>query len=165
MAFYKHYKKSKHEFLVESRRKIIAHFRVRGMTLREISDELRKDGIYNERTGKNISEATIFLDLKDMHKKFVQQQMNSMGELKAKQLMELDEVKKACLNAGKFSDYINALKHEAKILGLDMPEVINHTIDIKNDSALQLELISEVEKINIQQQSYLDSEEVCDSDD
>jgi DNA-binding transcriptional MerR regulator len=123
------------DFAREKRMTVASELRCLGLSLEEIQEALAKKGYLNPKTGKPYSHVAVYNDLELVKKRWVDYQLLKHEEHVAKQLEELAFIKKAALGKEDLGNYIKALQHEAKLLGLESQHHstvdINVTADIK----------------------------------
>lgn len=113
--------------VVDERRRNIASLRLRGMTQREIEQNLPRLKIVNPRKGKPWSLGTINKDLQAIHEEWVKEATRAIAEHKANLLAELRELKRAAWAEKDYQAILRAIDKECKILGVEAPTVVEHT--------------------------------------
>ena len=98
----------------EERRQIIARLRLRGLTQREIVDALHQQG-------RGVSIATVNRDLKVVHEQWRSHARQDIATHKARQLAELNELKRAAWQAKDYRLALSVLREEIALLGTDAP--------------------------------------------
>lgn len=126
------------------RREMVAQFRLRGMTLREISEQLAKKGIVNPSSKERYSDVTIMNDLEALKQEWRTNAEADISEHQARQVAEVAEIKRAAWKAQDPELALKALDREMKILGTMKQSggvTINVSIEIVNrfaDTAKEL---------------------------
>jgi len=131
--------------LVELRRERVARLSLRGLTVREIVYAIGRD-LVNPKTGKAYSLGTIGNDLLVLQSRWMEQSMEAMQILRAHQMAELSEVKRAAWADKEYGAVLRALEREAKLLGLDeasKAEFELRDVDLTSMSNEQLEMLIE----------------------
>jgi hypothetical protein len=112
------------------RRELVAQFRLRGMTLSEISKQLAKKDIINPTTKKPYSDVTILNDLEALKQEWRANAEADISEHQARQVAEVAEIKRAAWAAKDPELALKALDREMKILGT-MKQTGGITINIE----------------------------------
>lgn len=102
---------------IDKRRELVGRLRVRGMTEREIQAQLEVTSEY-----AGISKTTIHNDILAIRSQWRAHAAQDIGDHVARQLAELDEVRRAAWKAGDYDGVRRALETEAKIIGTNAPE-------------------------------------------
>ena len=102
---------------IDKRRELVGRLRVRGMTIREIAAQLEVTSEY-----AGISHQTVANDIQAIRKQWRAHAAQDIGDHAARQLAELDEVRRAAWKAGDYDGVRKALETEAKIIGTNAPE-------------------------------------------
>ena len=102
---------------IDHRREIVGRLRVRGLTEREIREELDKLPEY-----AGTSAGTVHNDIVAARQLWRAHAAQDIGDHAARQLAELDEVRRAAWKAGDYDGVRRALETEAKIIGTNAPE-------------------------------------------
>ena len=110
------------EGLIEARRLLVARLRARGLSMREITDAVARNGQFNPETNQPWDLATIFRDCRALQQQWLEQTKEVLDEHRARQLAELAEVKREAWSTKQLKPVLDALRHEAKLLGLEAPE-------------------------------------------
>lgn len=103
--------------IIDNRRRQVAILRLRGMTQREIIATLERQGVVNPATGQPWSLGIINIDLKALDAEWRAEAAKAIDEHKARQLAELNEVRRAAWAAKDLVTVLRVLKQEADILG------------------------------------------------
>lgn len=118
--------------VVDERRRHVASMRLRGMTQREIVENLPRLHIVNARTGRPYSLGIVNADLQAIHEDWRRRAAQDMADHVARILAELTEVKRAAWAEKDFNAIMRAIEKEVRIIGADSPEkqvVIEATIE------------------------------------
>jgi hypothetical protein len=92
------------------------------MKVADIIEELANHGIVNRKTGEPLSRNTVDKDILSLRKQWRKRAENAVDEMLTNQLSDLQQFKHMCLREEKYTEYLGALKHEARLLGLDSKE-------------------------------------------
>lgn len=103
--------------IIDNRRRQVAVLRLRGMTQREIIDTLENGKVVNPDTGKPWSLGIINSDLKALDAEWRAEAAKAIDEHKARQLAELNEVRRAAWAVKDLATVLKVLKQEVDILG------------------------------------------------
>lgn len=104
----------KHKSTMEHRRHLVARLRLRGLTVREIADELAEQGI-------QCNKSTVSRDLQAIETDWRKSSMRDIAEHKAAQIAELREVRRDCWKYRDYRGIMRSLELEVRILGTDSP--------------------------------------------
>jgi len=108
--------------VIDERRRHVASMRLRGMTQREIEENLPRLKIINAETGKPYSLGTINSDLQAIRQQWRDSATQDMAEHVARIIAELTEIKRAAWAEKSYGDILRAIEKECKILGIDSPD-------------------------------------------
>jgi hypothetical protein len=111
--------------IIERRRDAVAHYMTRGLTCGEIADKLADDGILNPETNAAYSVDTIELDSRALHEQWLENSKRSIEELRAQQLAELSQVKRAGWQDRNLKAVMSAITQESKLTDTLAPLRIN----------------------------------------
>ena len=109
---------------IEERRQMVAHLRVRGATIREIATHLRTKGISR-------SIGTVHRDTKIIEEEWRQHARQDIATHKARQLAELNEIRRAAWRDKDYRLALQVLREEIALLGTDEPIVIRWQQELK----------------------------------
>lgn len=107
------------------RHEMVAQLRLRGLTLREIQRVLSERGIVNNKTGKPISLTTIKFDVDMLRERWRSEALKDTSEHMARQLAEIEQVRRKAWADGDMPIVLRALELEMKLLGTAAPERID----------------------------------------
>jgi hypothetical protein len=112
--------KSTHAKLVDARRRGVAMLLLRGMTEREIEENLPelKEPILNPHTGKPYSQPQIHRDIAFLTAQWKERAAEDIDTKKALHLAELKEVRRRGWQTSQLNVVMRSLEHEARVLGL-----------------------------------------------
>lgn len=111
--------------IIERRRDAVAQYMARGLSYGEIADKIADDGILNPETNAAYSVDTIELDAKYLHEQWVENSKRSIEELRAQQLAELAQVKRAGWQDRNLKAVMAAITQESKLTDTLAPLRIN----------------------------------------
>lgn len=117
--------------IVEIRRERIAHLRGRGLSAREIADELGKgdNKIVNPDTGEPYTHTTVLTDLKTLKSQWRKSAKIAIDEHVARQFAELQEVKRLGWQQEDGDLIVRAIGLEMKLLGtMKQPDGVNPSV-------------------------------------
>lgn len=121
------------DLIVDQRREMVAHFRLRQMSMREIAAALVEKGIVNPETNKAYDVATIKRDIDAIDLAFKDSANIQTSEHATRQFAEIQEIKRAAWVANDPELALKALDREMKLLGtMKQPETININITMVN---------------------------------
>ena len=129
---------------IELRREQVAHLRLKGLSAREIADRLSKgpNRLLNPETNKPYTHTTILDDLKALKKTWMKSANTATGEHVARQLAEIQEIKRLAWRQKDGDLALKAVEKEMKLLGtMKQPDGIN--INFNMDVVIQLAQIIE----------------------
>lgn len=106
---------------IDKRREVVADFRAKGYTVRQIHAMLELRGVVNPKTGEAYSVATIGRDVKHVTDEWRERAMQAISDHKARQLHEIAVLKREAWLAGDRGTVIKALRIETQILGTNAP--------------------------------------------
>jgi hypothetical protein len=111
--------KTAHARAVDARRRAVAMLTLRGMTQREVEQNLPRldPPVVNPGTGKPYSLGTINGDLQKLSREWREQAGKDTDQLKADHLARVAEVRRSAWQKGHLNVIMRALEHEAKLLG------------------------------------------------
>jgi hypothetical protein len=109
---------------IELRRDQVARLRARRLTVRQIVEALAAERCLNPTTGRPWSVGTIDEDLKVVLRRWKSGAVEAMENHVAEQLAQLNEVKRQGFENGELQAVLGALKHEARLLGIEAPEKV-----------------------------------------
>jgi len=103
------------------RQELVAHYRLRGASIREITAQLAKahPTIVNPRNGLPYSQHRIFKDLQEIKEEWKRRACESMDAHIARILAELAEVKREAWSRKDITRVIKAISQECRVLGID----------------------------------------------
>lgn len=109
--------------IIDARRRKVAELKLRGLTLREIEERLAdpENGMLNPDTGQPYSLGTISSDMKALTDEWKAAAAADISEHIARQMAELQEVKRAAWARGDLEVVRKCLADEAKLLGTQAP--------------------------------------------
>ena len=110
--------------VVAHRRELVARYRIRGLTMREIVERLAEE-YPNPQTGEPFVLSTVKDDCHALDREWRERTAASMDEHKARVYQELQAVKRAGWNAEDLGVVLRALKQEAVLLGLAAPRQVD----------------------------------------
>lgn len=113
---------SQHD-LIAHRRQQVARLRLRGLSIRDIAQELARPEISltDPKTGNAYSVGTIHRDLKAIESEWREAAQADIAAWKAKQLAELAEVRRAAWLEKDLATVLSALKQEIEVIGTKAP--------------------------------------------
>lgn len=103
----------------DHRRRMVASFRLRGLTQREIVEALVGEGCLNPKTGEAWSLGIVNRDLQALSDAWKREAAGQTAELKARNLAELRELRRMAWEDKKHYAILQGLKQEAELLGLE----------------------------------------------
>lgn len=109
------------QFIIEQRREIVSRLRIRGFTQREIVSSLAAKGMVNPKTGKPYSVGIINADLQTMQNQWRESAQADTGEHKARQLAEIQALKRQGWAREEPKIILQALELEIAITGTKAP--------------------------------------------
>ena len=111
--------------IIAARRERVAQLHVRGLTQREIQQALPmgENPMVNPKTGKPFDLAQINRDLKELNKRWLANADLPIAQHRAQHLAALEELRRAAWAKSKLDTVLRALEREAKMLGMDAPQV------------------------------------------
>jgi hypothetical protein len=112
---------------VVARRELVGRLRVRGMTTREIAQAIFEQG-YANADGYAYSHKTIVLDLKALRKQWADNAAASMEEHKARQLEEIQQLKRLAWTNQDGALALRAIETEMKLTGTAAAQKLDITI-------------------------------------
>lgn len=116
--------------IIDNRRRQVAILRLRGLTQREIVATLEKQGAINPDTAEPWALGTINSDLKALDNEWREAAAAAIDEHKARQLAELNEVRRAAWGAKDLATVLKVIKQEADIIGTNAPVRQEHSGEI-----------------------------------
>lgn len=131
--------------IIEHRRHVVAGLRLRGLTIREIVEQLPQLGVINEKLGKPWSRGIIGNDLQALEAEWRARAQADIAELKARLLAELREVRRAAWAEKDHRLVLSALESESKLLGLDAPR--RSDVTLRGDPDEPLEIVTRVVRV------------------
>lgn len=117
--------------ITSSRRQLVARFRLRQMSQRDIVEELAKAGHQNPRTDQPWSLGTVNGDIKALEADWKAQALRDTAILKGLRLAELSEVKRLAWRKEDLATILKAIKQECELLGLDAPIKVDIEADVR----------------------------------
>jgi DNA-binding transcriptional MerR regulator len=108
--------------LIDARRLLVTRLRARGLSMREITDAVARNGQLNPETNEPWDLATVFRDCQALQQQWLEQTKAVVAEHRARQLAELAEVKREAWSTKQLKPVLDALRQEAKLLGLEAPD-------------------------------------------
>lgn len=103
----------------EQRRAEVARLSTHGRTVREIADELERQGMTNPSTGRSWGRGTIQGDLDALRSEWRERAIADVTEHRARMLEELRQVKRAAWDQGDLGNVLRAMNQERGLLGVD----------------------------------------------
>lgn len=103
----------------DQRRFEVARLSVHGLTVREITDELERQGMTNPSTGRAWGRSTIQCDLDALRTEWRERAIADVTEHRARLLEELRQVKRAAWDQGDLGNVLRAISQERALLGVD----------------------------------------------
>jgi len=116
--------RGRHRKVEAKRREAVSLMTAMGLTLRQISEALAKEGIVSPRTGKAYTHPVIIRDQKILEAEWRRRAARSIDEHKARLLHELSVIKLKCYEVKDYRGVMEAIKQERAILGTDAPQEI-----------------------------------------
>lgn len=119
---------------IELRREQVAHLRLQGLSAREIADRLSKGPkkLVNPDTNEPYTHTTILSDLKALKKTWMKSANTATGEHVARQLAEIQEIKRLAWRQRDGDLALKAVEKEMKLLGtMKQPDGIQININIE----------------------------------
>lgn len=133
--------------ITAKRRAIVSSLRLRGMTLDQITEAVQgQRGLVNPRTGRPFGRSTVYKDLNALVADWEAEAAANTASLRAQQLAELREARKAAWKARDLGEVRQLLKLEMQLLGTDAPErtlALNANVDVTALSDDELRAIIE----------------------
>jgi hypothetical protein len=121
--------------LIERRQAAVAKYVARGLTQGEIADKIFEEGINNN--GVPFSIETISSDVQSLQAQWLENSKRSIEELRAQQLAELSQIKRAGWQQGNLKAVMSAITQEGKLTDTLAPLRIN--INVVSDLWDELE--------------------------
>lgn len=123
-------KKSKtprQDTIIAARRELAAYYRVRGLSLREICEEMARSGRPGgtDKNGKAWTHPTIMNDLKTMTAEWIGNAKKDVEEHIAMQFERLESVTRSAFESQDLDLVLKSHDRIAKLLGLDQPVKID----------------------------------------
>jgi hypothetical protein len=103
--------------IIEERKALVASLRLKGLSQREIVSNLTIQKKLNPKTGNPWSLGIINKDIADIEARWRESCSKDIGEHKARQLAEINEVKKHAWKATEFAVVLKAIDQESHLLG------------------------------------------------
>lgn len=107
--------------IIEQRRALVASMRVKGLSQREIVANLTDHGYVNPKTEKPWSLGIINSDIAHTESEWREACTKDVCEHKARQLAEINAVKKSAWGSKEYAVVLKAIDQEAHILGTKAP--------------------------------------------
>jgi hypothetical protein len=103
-----------------ARRRVVARLHLRGMSQREIVEELPKQDppIANPETGEAYSLGQINADVQFLTREWIENAAKDFAEHKARHLARVEEAYRAAFDRMELNVVMRSLEHEAKVLGI-----------------------------------------------
>lgn len=108
--------------VIAQRRELVARFRLRKRTQREIQADLAAEGCVNPDDGQPWSLGTINNDLKRLEKEWRSAAAASIEARKAAQMAEIDEAKRVAWETGDVNQVRLLIKLESELFGTEAPK-------------------------------------------
>ena len=125
------------------RRLMVARLFARGIhTAREIAEALPKGNkpVINPDNGKPYHFTCIAYDLRALRKQWALEAQESIAEGKARQLAEVQELKRTAYEAHELNVVAKCLEREAKLMGYDAPFKVEDVSEHDIDATIEREL-------------------------
>jgi hypothetical protein len=119
--------------IIDHRRRLVAAYRLRGYTQREIVRMLAEEEEINPKTGKSWSLGIVNADIRFLREQWKAQAAQDTETHKSKMLAELREVVRVAWESDDLGVILRSLKQQAELLGLDEPQ------ETKNDFTIKVE--------------------------
>jgi hypothetical protein len=103
--------------IIEQRRALVAGLRLKGRTQREIINNLTDNGFVNPKSNKPWSLGLINSDIEKIEQKWQEESVRDISKHKARQLAEINEIKKFAWTTKEYAIILKAIDQEANILG------------------------------------------------
>jgi len=120
------------------RRRKVSEARLRGMTTRQITDWLEEINFLNPKTGGPYALNTVHHDLRRIENEWKKQSVEAHSTLRAREIAELKEIKKAAWLTGDLQLVIKASTRICEIIGLNAPKAIDQTVHGDPDNPLSV---------------------------
>ena len=126
------------------RRELVGHYRLRGLSYREIVEALAKnhDDVFNPVTGDPWTIQTIYADMRRLEKDWQEHAMADVSKHKARLLAELSEIKRQAWSDKDLGNIRLSIGKECDILGLDAAIKIAGDPDNPLKHKIEVEFIS-----------------------
>ena len=107
---------------IQFRREVVAELRLRGLSMREIAKALAERGIINPVDGTPYSQQTIKNDIDALRKEWKDRAIKDITEHMARQLAEIEQVRRKAWADDDLTTVLKALELEMKLLGTAAPD-------------------------------------------
>lgn len=128
----------------EARRERVSQLRVRGLTIRQISDILEEEGFLRP-DGTPWSHVTIWNDLKIIKEEWMESTREEFGGMVAERLAEIREARRMAWQNEDFEMVDKLWKREVDLLGLQAPDRL-HIGGDKDSLPIKLDIQESAEK-------------------
>ena len=113
---------SSNKDIIIKRRREVAYWRLRGLTLSEIADKIAKNkNLLNPRTGKPYSSVTIHNDIVALNEEWRAESLRDIAAYKSEQLAGIREARRKAWKDGSLTMIAKFLQMEIDLLGTDAP--------------------------------------------
>lgn len=117
--------------VIEVRRSRVAHWRLRGLSAREIAAQLAVEELVNPRTGAPWDHVTVFNDLRALTQTWRAEALGDTAPLKSRLWAELRAARRRAWAQEDLITVLRGIKLEAELLGLNEPDRVDVEVRVR----------------------------------